>query len=73
MLDQGREGHVDVTCDVDVDGSTSNCSVTNVTGGQAFADSALEYVKSARYKPRILNGVAVREPHHTFSIGFTLK
>ena len=73
MLDQGREGHVDVTCDVDTDGTTSNCSVTNVTGGQAFADSALEYVKTARYKPRILNGVAVKEPHHTFSIGFTLK
>jgi protein TonB len=72
MLDQGREGHVDVTCDVDESGATSNCTVTSVTGGQPFADSALEYVKSARYKPRILNGVAVKEPHHTFSIGFKL-
>jgi protein TonB len=73
MLDQGREGHVDVTCDVDTDGSTSNCTVTSVTGGQAFADAALEFVKTARYKPRILNGVPVKEPHHKFSIGFTLK
>jgi len=73
MLDQARTGHVDVTCDVEIDGTTSNCTVTAVTGGPAFADSALEYVKAARYRPRIRNGAAVREDHHTFSIGFALK
>ena len=73
MLDQGREGHVDVTCDVGADGSTSNCVVTGVTGGQSFADSALAWVKTARYKPAIRNGVAIAEPHHTFNIVFKLS
>src|SRR6201996_3573847 len=72
MLDQGREGRVDVTCDVDADGATSNCVVGNVSGGQVFADAALAYVKAARYKPAIKNGVPVAEPHHTFNIIFKL-
>jgi protein TonB len=72
MLDQGREGRVDVTCDVDADGATSNCVVGNVAGGQVFADAALAYVKAARYKPAIKNGVPVAEPHHTFNIIFKL-
>jgi protein TonB len=72
MIDQGREGRVDVTCDVDVDGATSNCVVGSVTGGQAFADAALAYVRQARYKPAIRNGVPVPEPHHTFDIVFKL-
>ena len=72
MLDQGREGQVEVTCDVDADGGTSNCTVGAIVGGQAFADSALAYVKAARYKPAIKNGVPVPEPHHKFNIVFKL-
>jgi len=72
MLDQGREGQVEVTCDVDADGGTSNCTVGAVVGGAAFADSALAYVKAARYKPAIKNGVPVAEPHHKFNIVFKL-
>jgi len=72
MQEQGREGRVDVTCDVDPDGKTSNCTVTSVVGGQVFADAALEWVKAARYKPAIKNGAPVAEPHHTFNIIFKL-
>jgi len=72
MLDQGREGQVEVTCDVDADGGTSNCSVGAIDGGQVFADAALAYVKAARYKPAIKNGVPIAEPHHKFNIVFKL-
>jgi protein TonB len=57
---------------VDADGGTSNCTVGAVVGGAAFADSALAYVKAARYKPAIKNGVPVAEPHHKFNIVFKL-
>jgi len=72
MQDQGREGKVDVTCDVDTNGATSNCAVTCVVGGQPFADAALAYVTAARYSPAVRNGVPVAEPHHKFSITFKL-
>ena len=72
MLDQGREGQVEVTCDVDADGGTSNCVVDQVQGGQPFADAALSYVNAAHYKPAIRNGVPVSEPRHKFNIAFKL-
>lgn len=73
MQQTGREGRVAITCDVDTDGSTSNCTVTAAMGGDAFAEAAMAYVQRARYKPAIRNGVAIREQHHTFSIIFRLK
>ena len=73
MLQAGREGRVDISCDVDATGATSNCAVTGSTGGDTFAEAALAYVQQARYKPAIRNGVPAREPHHTFHIIFTLK
>ena len=72
MQDQGREGQVEVTCDVDAEGTTSNCVVGNVVGGAAFSDAALAWVKLQRYKPAIRNGVAIAEPHHKFNIVFKL-
>src|SRR5579859_5743325 len=50
MQQSGREGSVDVACDVDTDGATSNCEVLSSSGGSAFVDAALEYVKQAKYK-----------------------
>jgi protein TonB len=73
MQQSGREGQVDITCDVDTNGSTSNCTVTSATGGTAFAEAALAYVQQCRYKPAVRNGVPVKEPHHTFHIIFTLR
>jgi len=72
MQDQGREGQVEVTCDVDADGATSNCVVGNVVGGAAFSEAALAWVKLQRYKPAIRNGVPIAEPHHKFNIVFKL-
>ena len=73
MLQAEREGKVDITCDVDTDGGTSNCAVTAAIGGSAFTDAAMAYVQQARYKPAVRNGVPVKEPHHTFHIIFALK
>lgn len=73
MEQAGREGRVEIACDVDTDGGTSNCAVIAAVGGDAFAEAAMAYVQRARYKPAIRNGVPVREQHHTFSIIFRLK
>jgi periplasmic protein TonB len=72
MLESGREGSVDLTCDVDVDGSTSNCEVVTSTNS-AFADSALDYVKHAKYRPATHNGAPVKETHHRFTITYKLN
>src|SRR5580658_805194 len=44
MQDAGREGKVELECDVDIDGKTSNCTVINTVGGAAFSDAALVLV-----------------------------
>jgi protein TonB len=72
MMQSGREGSVDVECDVDTDGKTSNCAVVSSTGGSAFADSAMEYVQRSRYSPAISHGVAVKE-RHKWTITFKLN
>ncbi|GGF19889.1 hypothetical protein GCM10011611_27340 [Aliidongia dinghuensis] len=73
MLEAQREGKVDISCDVDADGTTRNCAVTSAQGGSAFSEAALAYVERARYKPAIRNGVPIKEPHHTFHIIFSIK
>ncbi len=72
MQEEEREGKVTVTCDVDTNGGTSNCSVGNVVGGASFARSALEYVRGARYAPATHNGVAIAT-RHTWVINFHLN
>jgi len=73
MQASGREGSVDVACDVETDGSTSNCEVISSSGGSAFVDAAMDYVKHARYKPATHNGQAVKESHHRWTISFKLN
>jgi protein TonB len=71
MEEEQREGSARVSCDVDTNGSTSNCRVDSVTGGSAFASAALAYVKRARYAPRTHNGVPVAASHQ-WNIKFKL-
>jgi len=73
MKDTGREGAVDLECTIDADGSTSSCLIIEVHGGDAFGDAAINWVKNNRYKPRVRNGVAVKEEHHRIHIGFSLN
>jgi protein TonB len=72
MQQAGREGSVDVECDVDTDGKTSNCSVTNSSGGSSFSEAAMEYVTKAKYSPEIQHGVAVKV-RHKWTITFKLN
>jgi len=72
-LASGLEGWVDVQCDVDETGRTSQCAVIGHEGSNAFADAALPYVAAARYSPATHNGVPVTEPHHRFHIEFKLN
>ncbi|MFT8897885.1 MAG: energy transducer TonB, partial [Acetobacter sp.] len=71
--DEGREGHVTLVCDVEPTGTTDNCTVTSVKGGQDFAAAALQYVRKSRYQPATANGVPVKEFHHTYTITFSLS
>lgn len=73
MLAEQREGLVTIECTVQPDGTTAGCEVASVKGGYAFADAALDYVKAARYSPRVLNGVPIKEEHHRFNITFALR
>jgi protein TonB len=71
MEEEQREGSARISCDVDPNGTTSNCRVDSVSGGQAFAQAALAYVKRARYSPRTHNGVPVAASHQ-WNIKFKL-
>jgi len=68
----GLEGWVDVQCDVDDMGSTSNCSMIAHDGINAFVEEALDFVRATRYSPATRNGVPVAEKEHRFHISFTL-
>ena len=72
MEEDNIEGRVTLVCDVETTGMTSNCTVRSVTGGQAFAASALDYVRRARYHPALRNGVPVKELHKVYVIRFRL-
>jgi protein TonB len=73
MKDTGREGSADVECTVDTDGSTSNCALIEVHGGDSFGDSAMSWLKNHKYHPATHNGTPVKEEHHRFHIGFSLN
>lgn len=66
------EGWVDLQCDVDDMGSTSNCSMLAHEGAMAIVDLALDYVRGSRYSPATRNGVAVAEKGHRFHVVFKL-
>ncbi|WP_148089345.1 energy transducer TonB, partial [Acetobacter pasteurianus] len=72
MEEDNIEGRVTLICDVEASGMTSNCHVQSVSGGQAFAQSALDYVHKARYRPATRNGAPVKELHKVYVIRFRL-
>ena len=58
LVDDEVEGTAIVVCTVNVDGTTSDCSVASVTGSALFGQAALEFVRSHRFRPATHNGVA---------------
>ncbi|QNT78303.1 energy transducer TonB [Entomobacter blattae] len=73
MQELGKEGSVDAACDIEANGTTSNCHLVNVSGGQAFGEAVLTFLKTHRYQPAIRNGVPVRTPNHTLHFTFQLN
>jgi len=73
QLRLSQEGWVDVQCDVDDMGSTSNCSMIAHDGAMAFVEEALDFVRATRYSPATRNGVPAAEKDHRFHISFTLS
>ncbi len=72
MEEAGRAGTVTMSCDISAEGTTSNCAVVSVQGGQSFARSALDYVHRARFAPAVRNGTPVPEAHHVWNITYAL-
>lgn len=73
LLEQGIGGDVLLSCNVDEQGKTSACKVLSSSGQKEFEESALHYVQTARYRPRMCHGIAVKEYGHTYKIGFALE
>ena len=72
MEEEQREGSARVSCDVGIDGTTSNCKIDSVSGGSAFGAAALSYVKRARYHPRTHNGQPMPATHE-WNVKFSLN
>ncbi|MDI2091716.1 energy transducer TonB [Commensalibacter oyaizuii] len=69
----GKEGRVILSCDVETNGSTSNCTAISVNGGSSFKEAALNYARRARYRPATRNGVPVKEYGHRYTVTFRLS
>ena len=72
MDDAQRSGRVTVTCDIEVDGRPTNCNVLSSSGGSAFGQTVMRWLRSGNvhYKPAIRNGKAVRTAAHPLSVTF---
>ncbi len=68
----GLEGSVRADCSVTSTGSTQGCRILSSTD-PLFDNSALAYVRGARYQPATQNGIPVRVEHHTFNINYRLS
>ncbi|MBS1075447.1 energy transducer TonB [Gluconobacter sp. Dm-73] len=71
-MEENREGHVTASCDILPTGKTANCTITSSSGGHEFVESALDFLRRARYQPAVVNGVPVTEHHHVLHIDFTM-
>jgi hypothetical protein len=60
-----RPGQVNVGCTITVRGEPANCAVTRHVGGHGFAESVLTWLHSGsvRYRPHLVQGRPVPEPH----------
>lgn len=73
MEREQKEGKVILSCDVETNGSTSNCHVVSSSGGSSFTRAALKFAGNARYRPATKNGVPVKEFGHHYTITFKLS
>jgi len=62
LIDDDIEGTATIRCDVEADGTTSNCSIVGVTGSAQFGSTALDFVRTHKLRPATHNGLPVRTP-----------
>ncbi|MFT8952629.1 MAG: energy transducer TonB, partial [Gluconobacter sp.] len=70
--EENREGKVTASCDILPNGHTANCAIVSSTGGHEFVESALDFLRRARYQPAVVNGAPVTEHHHILHVDFTM-
>lgn len=70
--EQGIEGEVEVTYDVSVEGQVENARVTSSTPPGVFDDAALAAVRSWRFNPPYVDGVAQRASARRSTVTFKL-
>ncbi|MBR0559135.1 hypothetical protein [Neokomagataea anthophila] len=64
------EHALDVMCDISVAGHLENCTILSPTDPKT-AQNMLGFLKTLRYGPAIVHGVAVRQYHHTMHVTYT--
>ncbi|GBR46525.1 energy transducer TonB [Neokomagataea thailandica] len=70
--EENREGKVTASCDILPTGYTANCQIVSSSGGHEFVESALEFLRKAKYQPAVVNGAPVMEHHHILHVDFNL-
>jgi protein TonB len=73
MQEAGREGSVDVQCDIDTGGKTSNCKVVDSHGGSQFIDAVMDFLGTHTYAPKVEKGQPVVALGHKLHFDFKLK
>lgn len=72
MQAENVEGRVTAMCDVLPNGTTRNCHIKGVSGGDSFANSAMTYLSKAVFQPAIRNGVPITEFQKVYVIRYRL-
>lgn len=73
LLEQGREGSVDMECTILTDGRAQGCRITASHGSSRFTEAALAWVATVRYAPASHNGKPIPEHHHRIHIDFKIQ
>ena len=70
QIKDGSTGKVELSCTVGITGDLENCTVTDVQGGQPFADLAQREVRRAHYSPAWEHGKPVPETDRHVTLVF---
>jgi len=72
-LAKGVEGYVDVIFDVTAIGTTENIRILEAVPSSVFNRSVLKAVSGWKYKPNVVNGVAVKTPDVRDRVRFNME
>jgi protein TonB len=72
-LAKGVEGYVDVIFDVTAIGTTENIRILEAVPSSVFNRSVLKAVSGWKYKPNVVDGVAVKTPDVRDRVRFNME